>query len=285
MLTIATITDKARKTLQDTPNIFQIALIPVLISVSVQLFSSTRQSILEVYLSQDGSNLHFSYLLSSILFPIFYGLLMSLLYLSITWALFKGIKQGANEYRASSSLAIFQHEHFKKIFFTFILKRILLFLWGLIFYIGLVCFLGSIIYLSSFLLSQGSVTEVQTPYDILSVTGMLFFIGFLLMIIGLIIYLPQIYAYSQVETVLFDQLTTNDYRNPLSTVKYSRNLMKGYKRKRFLLDLHFIGWFLLSTITFGIVGIYVLPYYHAAQIHFYIALLEDQHYSFSTKQI
>lgn len=92
MLTIATITDKARKTLQDTPNIFQIALIPVLISVSVQLFSSTRQSILEVYLSQDGSNLHFSYLLSSILFPIFYGLLMSLLYLSITWALFKGIK-------------------------------------------------------------------------------------------------------------------------------------------------------------------------------------------------
>ena len=49
MLTIATITDKARKTLQDTPNIFQIALIPVLISVSVQLFSSTRQSILEVY--------------------------------------------------------------------------------------------------------------------------------------------------------------------------------------------------------------------------------------------
>ena len=119
MLTIATITDKARKTLQDTPNIFQIALIPVLISVSVQLFSSTRQSILEVYLSQDGSNLHFSYLLSSILFPIFYGLLMSLLYLSITWALFKGIKQGANEYRVSSSLAIFQYEHFKKIFFTF----------------------------------------------------------------------------------------------------------------------------------------------------------------------
>lgn len=85
------------------------------------------------------------------------------------------------------------------------------------------------------------------------------------MIIGLIIYLPQIYAYSQVETVLFDQLTTNDYRNPLSTVKYSRNLMKGYKRKRFLLDLHFIGWFLLSTITFGIVGIYVLPYYHVSK--------------------
>ena len=135
MLTIATITDKARKTLQDTPNIFQIALIPVLISVSVQLFSSTRQSILEVYLSQDGSNLHFSYLLSSILFPIFYGLLMSLLYLSITWALFKGIKQGANEYRVSSSLAIFQHEHFKKIFFTFILKRILLFLFFLLFHL------------------------------------------------------------------------------------------------------------------------------------------------------
>ncbi len=39
MLTIATITDKARKTLQDTPNIFQIALIPVLISVKCPNFS------------------------------------------------------------------------------------------------------------------------------------------------------------------------------------------------------------------------------------------------------
>ncbi len=36
-----------------------------------------------------------------------------------------------------------------------------------------------------------------------------------------------------------DQLTTNDYRNPLSTVKYSGYLMKGYKMKRFLLNLHF----------------------------------------------
>lgn len=151
----------------------------MLISVSVQLFSSTRQSILEVYLSQDGSNLHFSYLLSSIIISyLLWTLNEPFISIYNVGSFQRCIKQGANEYRVSSSLAIFQYEHFKKIFFTFILKRILLFLWGLIFYIGLVCFFRLNYLFIEFSPSQGSVTEVQIPYDILSVTGMLFFIGF-----------------------------------------------------------------------------------------------------------
>ncbi|HFI0049522.1 TPA: DUF975 family protein [Streptococcus suis] len=51
--------------------------------------------------------------------------------------------------------------------------------------------------------------------------------------------------------------------------------MKGYKFKRFLLDLSFIGWFILVSITFGLAGLYVWPYHYAAQIHFYEEILDD----------
>ncbi len=47
--------------------------------------------------------------------------------------------------------------------------------------------------------------------------------------------------------------------------------------KRFVLDLSFIGWFILTGITIGLAGIYVLPYYYAAQVHFYEALKTDMH--------
>lgn len=50
--------------------------------------------------------------------------------------------------------------------------------------------------------------------------------------------------------------------------------MKGYKGKRFVLDLSFIGWYFLVSITFGLLGIYVIPYYSAAQAHFFQALKE-----------
>ncbi len=50
----------------------------------------------------------------------------------------------------------------------------------------------------------------------------------------------------------------------------SRQIMAGYKGKLFLLDLSFIGWFLLSALTFGILMIfYVGPYYYTSRACFY----------------
>ena len=37
----------------------------------------------------------------------------------------------------------------------------------------------------------------------------------------------------------------------------SKNMMDGEKWNAFVLDLSFIGWNLLSTITFGIVGVFI----------------------------
>lgn len=50
----------------------------------------------------------------------------------------------------------------------------------------------------------------------------------------------------------------------------SRQMMDGQKWDAFVLDLSFIGWNILSIITFGIVGVlYVNPYMNATWAEFY----------------
>lgn len=276
MFTISSITQKARETLKTTPGIYRIAVIPVLISLVIQFVSATSQSADYWMVVAEDGNLNISYLLSSALFPIFYGLLMSLLYLSISMTLFKGIKHGQADYSISSSLHVFQQERFKDILLTFLLKKFLLFLWGIVFYVGISCLIGSVAILLGWMLSTGITDPNQVPYELVAVSGLLFLGGLALSLIGLAIYIPQVYAYSQVEFLLFDQLDEDRFQGPLAVIKGSRKLMKGYKGKRLLLDLRFIGWFILSAITFGIAGLYIWPYYYAAQVHFYQALLAEQ---------
>ena len=53
----------------------------------------------------------------------------------------------------------------------------------------------------------------------------------------------------------------------------SKQMMYGYKMKAFLLDLSFIGWWLLNTLTCGLLGIFFVgPYYHSTAAAFYEAL-------------
>jgi len=47
-------------------------------------------------------------------------------------------------------------------------------------------------------------------------------------------------------------------------------MMKGYKLDLFILWLSFIGWFILSVITFGIALIWVVPYIRLATTEFYL---------------
>ena len=45
--------------------------------------------------------------------------------------------------------------------------------------------------------------------------------------------------------------------------------MNGHKMDLFVLELSFIGWTLLSVITFGIASIYIVPYMNATMANFY----------------
>ena len=53
----------------------------------------------------------------------------------------------------------------------------------------------------------------------------------------------------------------------------SKRMMKGQKWRTFVLDLSFIGWNILTLVTFGILGIfYVLPYMNEANAALYETL-------------
>lgn len=52
-------------------------------------------------------------------------------------------------------------------------------------------------------------------------------------------------------------------------IKESKRIMKGHGFDYFVLQLSFIGWILLSIITFGLAGIYLAPYRNATLANFY----------------
>ena len=73
------------------------------------------------------------------------------------------------------------------------------------------------------------------------------------------------YAYSMVPYLLASDPSL-DYKQALSK---SKELMAGNKGRLFVLDLSFIGWFLLGLLAFGIGIIFVIPYHTATRIEFF----------------
>lgn len=273
MFTITDIREKARQTLNDTAGIYQVVAIPVTLSVIVQLFSASHNSLAGLTPEEILSP---SYLISTSLFPLFYGLLLGLLQLSVIWTLFQVAKNTKQSASYKDCVSIFYHKDFGKIIRTYILKSFLSFLWGFLFYFGIGLVIGATIVLASIVVSTGLTDPNLIPQDILALLGIFLLVGFFLTVIGFAIYIPQIYAYSQVEFILFEQLEREEYTGAYSIIKSSRKLMKGYKFKRFVLDLSFIGWYVLIIITFGLAGLYVWPYHYLAQSYFHEGILDDQ---------
>ncbi len=97
-------------------------------------------------------------------------------------------------------------------------------------------------------------------------------LGFLLLIVpGIILSI----AYSMTFFILVD----NPNFTAVEAMKKSRELMYGFKWKLFCLGLRFIGWFLLSIITFGIALLWVAPYMQVSFAKFYDDLLINKNES------
>ena len=56
----------------------------------------------------------------------------------------------------------------------------------------------------------------------------------------------------------------------------SMRLMEGNKMRLFMLDLSFIGWWLLCLITFGLLLFIVCPYQMTARAEFYRELIDEK---------
>jgi uncharacterized membrane protein len=91
---------------------------------------------------------------------------------------------------------------------------------------------------------------------------------FLLLIIpGIVKY----YAYRMVPYILADNPEIN-YKRAL---ELSTRMTKGEKFDIFVLDLSFIGWYLLGTLAFVVGILFVMPYQNATEAELYIILRQN----------
>lgn len=96
--------------------------------------------------------------------------------------------------------------------------------------------------------------------------------GIFLFLWALLFLIPAIvkaYSYSQTRYILADDPAEKD------AITKSRVMMRGHKLELFWVQFSFIGWFILSGLSFGLVWIfYVGPYFNQTMALYYLALKE-----------
>lgn len=115
-----------------------------------------------------------------------------------------------------------------------------------------------------------TVTSVfRTPYmnvvKVQILTGLKVFLGYILLVV------PGIY-WQYCYTLVPYLLAENPYMTTDRAMQLSKEIMDGEKFNYFVLQLSFIGWNLLCTITFGIGFFFLEPYKQATYAEFYAAM-------------
>ncbi len=117
--------------------------------------------------------------------------------------------------------------------------------------------------------------EYASPGDVFSgfdrygkAVALYFLTALFVLLWTLLLVIPGIvaaYRYRLAYFILLD----NPQIGALEAINESKRLMTGNKGKAFLLDLSFIGWFLLCAITLGLGMIVLYPYMMTAYVAFY----------------
>ena len=93
---------------------------------------------------------------------------------------------------------------------------------------------------------------------------------------ALLLIIPGIimsYAYDMTSYIMAE----DDDISAMDAIRKSKEMMKGHKWELFVMDLSFIGWYILSVLTLGILYIfYVQPYYYSSHASFYENLKAQQ---------
>lgn len=124
---------------------------------------------------------------------------------------------------------------------------------------------------------NAQVKEVCFSYDhnYMNAVKIMFFKGLYTFLWTLLFVIPGIiksYEYKQVPYILAE----NPDITKEEAFARSKQMMNGNKWKAFVLDLSFLGWEILNTITLGILGIfYVKPYEYQTEAALYEALKQE----------
>ena len=271
---LKTIRLDAKQFQTDNPRLIHIFALPSMLLI----FSSFLNPLAR--LSNDILNQSFISMLGQVLqaylFPLLVSFIVTILLSGSAFTTLKLIKNPETELSLKSCLTLFDEKYFSQTFLTLLLKRLYLFLWSIPSLIGVYFLFYSNLLARNFVTLHPEfpnldLSSLETK-QFLMTFGLYFLASLILMIVGNILYIPQHYAYSQVEFLLCDTLDLGQAK-PRQILKTSRFLMKGYKSQRFLLDFQLLPWYFLNWITFGIASFTILPYIQNNQIFFYRALL------------
>ena len=85
-------------------------------------------------------------------------------------------------------------------------------------------------------------------------------------------------AYSQAYFIFKDLSDTpqEGKATALDCIRKSQRLMKGHKARYFVLNLSFVGWYILGIVTLGIAFIWITPYINTTLAIFYDDLAKGQ---------
>ena len=271
---LKTIRLDAKQFQTDNPRLILIFALPSMLLI----FSSFLNPLAR--LSNDILNQSFISMLGQVLqaylFPLLVSFIVTILLSGSAFTTLKLIKNPETELSLKSCLTLFDEKYFSQTFLTLLLKRLYLFLWSIPSLIGVYFLFYSNLLARNFVTLHPEfpnldLSSLETD-QFLMTFGLYFLASLISMIVGNILYIPQHYAYSQVEFLLCDTLDLGQAK-PRQILKTSRFLMKGYKFQRFLLDFQLLPWYFLNWITFGIASFTILPYIQNNQIFFYRALL------------
>lgn len=266
---------QARQFQAEHPRLLLVFLLPsilLILSSFIRPLSLLDEGIIDQsFLSFLGTTIQ------SALFPIAVGFTNSIILAGALYTTINLFRISEMDLSFKDSLSLLDNRFFTQTFLTLLLKRFYLFLWSIPNLFGVYLLFYSSAMARKFVELHPEFPSVDvTNPDIehfLLTFALYFFGSVLVMILGTIIYLPQYYAYSQVELLLCDTLAIG-IAKPSRVLHTSRFLMKGYKFQRFVLDLQLLPWYILIWISFGIASISIFPYIYSSQIFFYQRLLE-----------
>lgn len=259
---------EARLLQRKIPGLLLLFFIPIMILLLSNFLGDSQEDLMEYFASIDLKQA-FYLEVSRGLFSQVINFVISLFIISASYALIDLLRRQTEQLKFSDSLRAFSNQIFTPLVLTLFCMRLILFCWSILLWVGSVISIFTS-YRILYIYNQAPNNQLsdQAIQQISNYSPSLF-LGLLLVTLGLIISLPQRYAYSQAEFILYDQLKEGTYQGPLQVLRQSRLMMKGYKDKRFMLDVSFIGWQVLMFLTLGLAGIYVIPYIHTSSVLFY----------------
>lgn len=142
--------------------------------------------------------------------------------------------------------------------------------WSIVGYTFLKLLLPLITYVLSiiFMVTMSMVVAANSSEELIPIV---LGIGALLVVFAIIFLIIKSYLY------ILTDYAGNDYieLDGKGSVQKSEELMKGHRLEYFYLQLSFIGWALLATLTFGIGFIFLEPYMEVTNAKFYDNLAKN----------